>query len=211
MMQREQMVMNQIANRGVKDSRVLNAMRKIERHQFVPEELKAHAYEDRPLSIGNNQTISQPYIVGLMSELLELKADDRVLEVGTGSGYQTAVLAELAQEVYTVEIVEELGVRALRILGELGYENVRFSVGDGRLGWAEEAPFDAIVVTAAPLKVPPALLEQLAVGGRLVIPVGKTQESQRLMVYRKTKEGVLEEPNIAVRFVPLTGGLEEGP
>ncbi len=208
-MQREQMVVNQIASRGVKDTRVLNAMRKIERHRFVPEEAEAHAYEDRPLPIGNDQTISQPYIVALMTELLELKPDDRVLEVGTGSAYQTAVLAELAEEVYTVEIVEELGVRALRLLGEMGYENVHFSVGDGRLGWPEAAPFDGIIATAAPEKVPQALINQLKPGGRLVIPVGKSLESQRLMVYRKTDEGVVEEPNISVRFVPMTGGVEE--
>ncbi|NQU41841.1 protein-L-isoaspartate(D-aspartate) O-methyltransferase, partial [bacterium] len=161
-MERERMVREQIEARGVHDPRVLAAMLKIERHLFVPEEQRAYAYEDSPLPIGGDQTISQPYVVALMTELLEPREHHRVLEVGTGSGYQAAVLAEIVDQVYTVEIVELLGLYAKRILDDLGYENIHARIGDARLGWPEEAPFDRIIATAAPERVPQALIDQLA-------------------------------------------------
>jgi protein-L-isoaspartate(D-aspartate) O-methyltransferase len=178
-------------------------MRKVPRHEFVPESVRRAAYDDRPLPIGQGQTISQPYIVALMTELARLTPESRVLEVGTGSGYQAAVLAELVAEVYTVEIVPELARRAEGDLTRLGYKNVYLRLGDGYLGWPELAPFDAIVVTAAPEKIPPPLLEQLKVGGRLVIPVG--DYFQELKVVTRTAEGYREEIGGSVRFVPMTG------
>jgi protein-L-isoaspartate(D-aspartate) O-methyltransferase len=203
-MEREYMVSRQIEARGVKHPAVLKAMRKVERHHFVPDEEKPYAYEDRPLPIGKEQTISQPYIVALMTELLDPKPHHKVLEVGTGSGYQAAVLAEIVDQVYTIEIVESLGKHAETILRDLGYENVHVRIGDGYRGWPEEAPFDGIIVTAAPERVPRPLLDQLREKGRLVIPVGGFGD-QRLQVYVKTADGIKQQDSIAVRFVPMTG------
>lgn len=198
---RRQMVEAQIAARGIKDPRLLDALLRVKRHRFVPLHIRPSAYEDRPLPIGEGQTISQPYIVALMSELLALKGTERVLEIGTGSGYQTAILAELAREVYTIEILEPLARQSGRLLTELNYKNIRLKTGDGFLGWPESSPFDGIIVTCAPEKIPPPLLEQLAEGGRLVIPVGK--HWQNLKLVRKTKDRIKEADIIPVRFVPM--------
>jgi protein-L-isoaspartate(D-aspartate) O-methyltransferase len=188
---------------GAIDPRVLAAMGKVARHAFVPALQKRSAYRNRPLPIGSGQTISQPYIVALMTDLLELEPDDTVLEIGTGCGYQSAVLAELAREVYTIEIVESLGRTAAATLKRLGYANVHPKVGDGYKGWPEHAPFDAIIVTAAPDHVPPALVEQLRPGGRLVIPVGRF--AQQLIVITKHTDGSTTQREVApVQFVPLT-------
>jgi protein-L-isoaspartate(D-aspartate) O-methyltransferase len=207
--ERERMIERQIAARGVKDERVLGALRDTPRHEFVPEDVRDQAYQDRPLPIGFRQTISQPYIVALMSEVLALSGDEIVLEIGTGSGYQAAVLGRLAKEVYTIEIVRELGERAKRDLARLGYSNVHVRVGDGYQGWPEHAPFDAIVVTAAPEHVPQPLIDQLAVGGRMVLPVGRS--SQQLVLLRRTTEGIQREKLIDVRFVPMTGEAQRTP
>ena len=195
------MVADQIFSRGVIDPAVLDAMRSVPRQLFVPENERARAYDDGPLSIGGGQTISQPYIVALMTELAHVNPDSRVLEVGTGCGYQTAVLAACAGEVWTVEIEPELAAKAARTLAELGVSNVNRRVGDGSLGWPEAAPFDAILVTAAPAEVPPALLDQLAVHGRLVIPLGTSH--QDLWVYTREPDGIRRESIIPVRFVLL--------
>ena len=200
--ERLRMVDEQIARRGIRDERVLAAMRRVERHLFVPESQWFLAYGDYPLPVGEGQTISQPYIVALMTEALGLQGGERVLEVGTGSGYQAAVLAELAEEVYTVEILPALAERAGATLKELGYGNIHLRVGDGSEGWAEHAPYQGILVTAAPPEVPPALLEQLDEGGRLVIPVGVA--SQELELYTRTPEGLDVQRLAPVRFVPLT-------
>jgi protein-L-isoaspartate(D-aspartate) O-methyltransferase len=186
---------------------VIEAMERVPRHLFVPEDLARAAYGDRPLPIGSGQTISQPYIVAFMAEAADLDPDDRVLEIGTGSGYGAAVLAELAAEVYTVEIVPELAQRARSVLSAAGYDRVEVRAGNGWLGWPEHAPYDAIVVTAAPEHVPDALVEQLAVGGKLVIPVGGAGlgVEQTLRVLRKTPDGVVEEASLPVRFVPMVG------
>jgi len=204
---RERMVREQIANRGVRDARVLAAMRKVPRHLFVPEEFQTSAYSDTPLPIGHKQTISQPYIVAFMSEAMELKPQDRVLEIGTGSGYQAAILAELVREVYSIEIVEPLGKESAARLKDLGYERVKLRIGDGYRGWPEAAPFDAIIVTAAPDHVPPALVEQLRVGGRLVLPVGSF--TQDLLRIRRKVKGVVRENLLPVRFVPMVGEAEK--
>jgi len=201
--ERQRMVDEQIARRGIRDQRVLAAMRKIERHRFVSEAQRSGAYEDHPLPVGEGQTISQPYIVALMTEALALQGDERVLEVGTGCGYQTAILAELAAEVYSVEILPRLAEQARATLEDLGYRNVHIRLGDGSEGWAEHAPYQGILVTAAPPQVPPALLEQLAEGGRLVIPVGV--QSQELELHTRRPEGFRVERLAAVRFVPLVG------
>jgi protein-L-isoaspartate(D-aspartate) O-methyltransferase len=200
---REKMVETQIKARGVKDSRVLDALVKVERHRFVPEKYLGSAYADQPLPIGEGQTISQPYIVALMTELLELKGNEKVLEIGTGSGYQAAILGELAKEVYTIEIIDLLASKASKTLSELGYQNVNVKAGDGYLGWPEAAPFDAIIVTAAPDHVPKPLTYQLKEGGRLVVPVGThTQELVKLV----KRSGKIETTNvIPVIFVPMTG------
>ena len=200
---RETMVETQIAARGIRDAAVLAAMREVPRHEFVPEAIHFRAYEDRPLPIGDDQTISQPYIVALMTELAQLEAGDRVLEVGTGSGYQAAVLAALGAEVYTIEIIEALGKRARKDLERLGYLHIHYKIGDGYAGWKSAAPFAAIIVTAAPPHVPQPLIDQLAVGGRLVIPVGDTHQS--LVRITRTEEGVRRETIAPVRFVPMTG------
>lgn len=200
---RAQMVDEQIRARGVADERVLAAMRKVPRHLFVPPEHQRRAYDDTPLPIGFDQTISQPYIVAYMSEVLELEPEHRVLEIGTGSGYQAAVLAVLAREVYSIEIIRELGESAAAALKRLGYANVVTRIGDGYQGWPEHAPFDGIMVTAAPDHIPPALIEQLKPGGRLVIPVGDLV--QDLMVVEKKPDGTTTSTAVVpVRFVPLT-------
>jgi protein-L-isoaspartate(D-aspartate) O-methyltransferase len=203
---RERMVREQLEGRDITDPRVLAAMRRVPRHRFVAPDLVRHAYEDGPLPIGAGQTISQPYVVALMTQALELAGRERVLEVGTGCGYQTAVLAELAREVHSVEIVDELLGRARQALAELCGSNVRLHSGDGRRGWPEAAPYDAILVAAAPESVPPALLAQLALGGRLVIPIGV--EDQELVWIRRELAGFRQTPMIPVRFVPLTGWPE---
>ena len=204
---REDMVRWQIQARGLSDLRVLNAMRAVPRHLFVPPEFRAEAHFDGPLPIGHGQTISQPYIVAYMTDALRLKPTDRVLEVGTGCGYQAAVLSKLAREVYTIEIVEPLGRDAERLLKELGYSNVHVRIGDGYRGWPEAAPFDAIMVTAAPDHVPQPLIDQLAPGGRLVLPVGK--HWQELVRITRTDRGLSKETLLPVRFVPMTGEAEK--
>ena len=198
------MVRTQIEARGIRDARVLDVLRRVPRERFVPESERRFAHSDGPLSIGFGQTISQPYIVALMTELLRPHAEMRVLEIGTGSGYQTAVLAECVGEVYTVEIVSELSARAAQVLRTLGYSNVRFRVGDGSLGWPEHAPYEGILVAAAPAEVPRALLEQLAPGGRLILPVG-TGDDQRLLRIVRNDSGFAEDAVAPVRFVPMTG------
>ncbi|MBN1826566.1 MAG: protein-L-isoaspartate(D-aspartate) O-methyltransferase [Candidatus Eisenbacteria bacterium] len=204
---REAMVRTQIEARGVRDPRVLAAMRAVPRHLFVPEDLHSRAYEDHPLPIGYDQTISQPYIVALMTELLDLEPGEKALEIGTGSGYQAAVLAELTDTVFTIEIVPELAERARADLAAAGVRGVNVRAGDGYRGWPEEAPFDGIIVTAAPEEVPAPLIEQLAEGGRLVIPVGDTY--QDLILLRKEKGEIIRRVVIPVRFVPMTGEAEK--
>ena len=204
---RDRMVSSQIVRRGVSDKLVLAAMRKVPRHKFVPENMKPHAYEDRPLPIGEDQTISQPYIVALMTELLGLKGEERVLEIGTGSGYQAAVLAEIAGEVYTIEIVESLAKSAEKRLQDMGYGNITVKFCDGYQGWAEHAPFDGVIVTAAPDHIPQPLVDQLKVGGRMVIPVG--EHFQELKLLTKTEDGVKEKNVLPVRFVPMTGEAQQ--
>lgn len=204
--ERTAMIESQIKARGVRDERVLKAMENVARHYYVPEGMRAHAYEDRPLPIGQGQTISQPYIVAAMTEMLDLQPEDRVLEVGTGSGYQAAILAEIAAQVYTIEIIAKLGEQAAEVLREQGYTNVHTKVGDGYLGWPEAAPFDAIIVTAAPDHIPQPLVEQLKVGGKMAIPVGPTFAEQKLVLLEKKMDGTLEKTTMMfVRFVPLTG------
>ena len=208
---RDRMVDQQIRARGVVDPRVLLAVRKVPRHSFIPQHLWDQAYNDYPLPIGGDQTISQPYIVALMTEILELQATDRVLEIGTGSGYQTAILAELAAEVFSIDRMGDLANRAKAVLDSLGYANVQIRVGDGTLGWPEAAPFDGIIVTAGAPKVPRPLTEQLALGGRLVIPVGD-MFSQTLTCVRQTESGLKFEYHGGCRFVRLIGryGWPEG-
>lgn len=194
----------------VESKRVLDAIRKVPRHEFVPESLRSKAYDDTPLPIGHEQTISQPYIVAIMTEALDVKASDRVLEIGTGSGYQAAVLAELAEQVYTVEIVPELAEQAGAKLAELGYDNVEVRAGDGYQGWPEHAPFDGIIVTAAPGHVPQPLIDQLNPGGRLVIPVGPEFDTQELLLISKDAVGAVSRKTLElVRFVPMTGDAQE--
>jgi protein-L-isoaspartate(D-aspartate) O-methyltransferase len=204
---RELMVQQQIASRGVRDQRVLEAMRKVPRHLFVPPQMQPCSYMDSPLPIGYEQTISQPYIVGFMTEALKLKPGDRVLEIGTGSGYQAAVLSGLVREVYSIEIVKPLATEAAERLRQLGYVNVTVRAGDGYRGWPEAAPFDAIMVTAAPAHVPQPLLDQLAPDGRLILPVGKYL--QRLIRIQRTGKGFKRESLLPVRFVPMTGEAEK--
>jgi protein-L-isoaspartate(D-aspartate) O-methyltransferase len=200
---REDMVREQIEARGIDDERVLTALRRVPRHRFIPERQRAAAYADHPVPIGHDQTISQPYIVALMSELAEVEPGDSVLEIGTGSGYQAAVLAEMGVKVWTIEIVAPLAERARALLRELGHDDVEVRSGDGYRGWPEAAPFDAIVVTAAPPKIPEPLKQQLAIGGRLVVPVGA--RLQELVVLTRTAEGFRERRVLPVRFVPMTG------
>ena len=204
---RRRMVDGQIVARGVTDPRVLQAMRRVPRHRFVEASLAPHAYDDRPLPIGHGQTISQPYIVAYMTELLKLPDGAKVLEVGTGCGYQAAVLGEIAREVKTIEIVGALAATAKSTLEALGYRNVTVRHGDGYAGWPEEAPFDGILVAAAPDHVPPALVAQLKVGGRLVLPVGRFDQEMRVIT--RTADGTSEQRLIPVRFVPLTRDVRE--
>lgn len=202
--ERERMVSRQIEARDIRNQRVLDAMRKVPRHLFVPADVRRHTYEDRPLPIGQGQTISQPYIVALMTELARPDKSDRVLEVGTGSGYQAAVLAELVSHVYTIELEPTLSRTAEAALDELGYENVTVRTGDGYAGWPEMAPYDIIMVTAAPDHVPQPLIDQLKAGGRLIVPVGPTYSVQQLQLIEKDEAGQLSTKKITpVRFVPL--------
>ncbi len=198
------MIESQIKGRGVLARNVLEVLADVPRHLFVPEELQKYAYDDHPVDIGYGQTVSQPYIVAFMTEILHLRAGHRVLEIGTGSGYQTAVLSRLADFVYTVEIVEPLSMKARAALTRLGYDNIAFRCGDGRLGWPQEAPFDAIIVTAAPGQIPPDLCAQLKDGGRMVLPVGEAY--QELMLVRKEGERMIQKSLFPVRFVPLVSG-----
>ena len=206
---RESMVREQILARGVSDRNVLAALRGVPRHRFVPPSLARQAYNDHPLPIGNRQTISQPYIVAFMSELLDLQKGHKVLEIGTGCGYQAAVLSVLAGEVYSIEIVEELGAQARERLLSLGYDNVEVRIGNGYAGWPEQAPFDRIILTAAPDELPRTLVDQLKPGGRLVAPVGPVYGNQELVVVTKDAEGkVRREPVLPVRFVPMVQAPE---
>lgn len=200
----EQMVREQIERRGLKDPRLLEAFRRVPRHQFVPPAVRRDAYRDGPLPIGGGQTISQPYIVALMTSLLHLDGSQRVLEIGTGSGYQAAILGLLAGSVHTVEFLPELAERAEALLRDLGYTNIFVHTGDGSLGWPDAAPYDAILVTAAAPRVSDALLAQLAVDGQLVLPVGG-REGQELQVWTRTRDGMQMETNVPVAFVPLRG------
>ena len=204
--QRRRMVSSQIERRGVRDEKVLEAMRTVPRHLFIPMRERNYAYSDGPLSIGKGQTISQPYIVAFMTELLGLKGGEKVLEIGTGSGYQAAVLAEIVEKVYTIEIVDSLCESARELLTGMGYGNVEVRCGDGYKGWPEQAPFDAVIVTAAPDHVPEPLKEQLKVGGRLVLPLGRG--FQELQVITRTEDGYETEHSLPVRFVPMTGEAE---
>jgi protein-L-isoaspartate(D-aspartate) O-methyltransferase len=205
---RTRMIDSQLRARGIADKRVLDAMQKVPRHLFVPEEYRSRAYDDSPLPIGHDQTISQPYIVGYMSEALELRPTDRVLEIGTGSGYQAAILGELAGDVYTIEIVPELAERARAALAAAEYRNVHVRHGNGYLGWPEAAPFDRIIVTAAPEKIPQALVDQLAVDGIMVVPVGAVYDDQVMTIVRKTDKGVVTRETLPVRFVPMKKRIE---
>jgi protein-L-isoaspartate(D-aspartate) O-methyltransferase len=201
---RLKMVEEQIVSRGIKDPRVIAAMKKVPRHLFVEEALQSQAYSDHPLPIGEKQTISQPYMVALMTEALQLKEKEKVLEIGAGSGYQTAILAELAEKVFSIERIRSLAIKARQLLYELGYFNVEIKIFDGTHGWMEEAPFDAIIVTAGAPDIPQPLLDQLAIDGRLVIPVGDAY-AQDLMRVTKTKEGIKKEELGGCRFVKLIG------
>lgn len=198
---RERMVSEQIAARGIESARVLAAMRKVPRHLFVPAVLQRAAYTDQPLPIGHDQTISQPYIVAYMTEAADIAPHEKVLEIGTGSGYQAAILGEIAKQVYTIEIVPELAERARAVLQQLKYANVTVKAGDGYQGWPEHAPFDAIVVTAAPSEIPSALKAQLAVGGKMVVPVGDWE--QQMVIVERTPQGLTERRTLPVRFVPM--------
>jgi protein-L-isoaspartate(D-aspartate) O-methyltransferase len=201
---RNQMVENQLASRGIRNAAVLEAMRRIPRHLFLDPGQWEAAYEDSPVPIGYGQTLSQPYIVAFMTEQLELSGTEKILEIGTGSGYQTAVLAELAREVYTLEIIEALAGRARALLENLGYSNVHFAIGDGRAGWPEESPFDAILAAAAADDFPRPLLDQTADGGRLILPLGL--EHQELWIFRRTGKEWISRRLLPVRFVPLVHG-----
>lgn len=201
---REEMVLYQIEHRGITHQATLNAMKKVPRHLFVPFELQQYAYNDQPLPIGNDQTISQPFIVAFMTSIIDPKPDDKVLEIGTGSGYQAAILAEIVDSVFTVEIVNELYQNAKTLLGKLGYTNIKFKFGDGYSGWKLHAPFDKIIVTAAADSIPPFLLKQLKENGKMIIPIGSSTSGQNLILIEK-KAGKLKKTNVMpVRFVPFT-------
>jgi protein-L-isoaspartate(D-aspartate) O-methyltransferase len=207
--QREEMVLHQLIPRGIEDSNILKAMRKVPRHLFVPTQLATVAYADYPISIGYQQTISQPYIIALTIQQGKLTPRSKVLEIGTGSGYQTAILADLCQEVYSIEIIKPLFEKAQKVLKQLGYANIHFRRSDGWLGWPEKAPFDVIVVSAASAKVPPLLLAQLKEEGRLIIPIGGPSSQQYLMCYQKKGGKILEEKLAPVNFVPFTRAKSE--
>lgn len=204
---RWEMVETQIISRGIRDSKLIRAMLKIPRHKFVPENLRDIAYGDNPLPVGIEQTISQPYIVALMTELLRLNSGEKVLEVGTGSGYQTAILAEMGCKVYTIEILEPLSEKAQQVLKSLDYEDIHYKIGDGYRGWPQFAPFDAIIVTAAPDHMPQPLIEQLNTNGRMIIPVGA--QYQELLLIKKTDKGTDMKTITPVRFVPMTGEAQK--
>lgn len=199
---REKMVKTQIESRGITDKEVLGAMNKVERHLFVPKMHINHAYGDFPLPIGYGQTISQPYIVAFMTEILMLDKNSKVLEIGTGSGYQAAILAEICDSVYSIEIVEELGIRAIKLFEKLGYSNIKVRIGDGYKGWDENSPYDAIIVTCAPTHIPEPLKDQLAEGGRMIIPVGE-KYVQELVLLTKQKGKLKQKSVLPVRFVPM--------
>jgi protein-L-isoaspartate(D-aspartate) O-methyltransferase len=207
--ERERMVRTQLQDRDIKDPRVLDAMRKVPRHRFVPGAWMHAAYDDNPLSLMLGQTISQPYIVAYMTQALRLRGGERVLEIGTGSGYQAAVLAELVHEVYTIEILPELEALARSTLHALGYDGIRIRCADGYLGWPEAAPFDRIIVTAAPDHIPPPLIDQLKPGGFMIIPVGSVE--QDLILVEKNEQGITRRSTIPVRFVPMTGQAQRKP
>ncbi len=207
--ERDWMVDTQIVGGGITDPKVVAAMRRVPRHRFIPDQESQDAYGDFPLPIGFKQTISQPFIVAFMTEALQVQPGERIMEIGTGSGYQAAILAEIGAQVFTIEIIAPLATRASAILVELGYDEVTVRSGDGYQGWPEESPFDAIILTAAPDHIPSPLLEQLAVGGRLIIPVGDS--SQKLVLIRRTEEGYQRTESLPVRFVPMTGQAEKGP
>jgi protein-L-isoaspartate(D-aspartate) O-methyltransferase len=207
---REGMVKNQLMAGGITDPEVLKAMSDVPRHEFVPATVRPFAYVNGPLPIGHGQTISQPFIVAFMTQALELGRDDRVLEVGTGSGYQAAILGKICKEVYSIEIVPELAQSSEQLLARLGFENVHVKAGDGYLGWPEKAPFDAIIVTCAPDHVPEPLVNQLKEGGRLIIPLGEEGTIQQLVLLRKVEGKILKENMLDVRFVPMTGKATNG-
>lgn len=204
---RSHMVDSQIKARGVNDCLVLNALSKVERHLYVPENLQQFAYADEPLPIGYGQTISQPYIVAYMTEALKLQPDHHVLEIGTGSGYQAAILAEIVSQVYTIEIVEPLALESQNNLFKNGYRNIHFKIGDGYQGWPEAAPFDAIIVTAAPPEIPQPLIDQLKEGGKMIIPIGVGY--QKLILLTKKEGEIIQESLLPVRFVPMTGKIQK--
>ena len=204
--QRQQMVSEQIKQRGITNQSVLEAMSKVPRHYFVPPHLVHLAYFDSPLSINYGQTISQPYIVAYMTAIADIQPEDKVLEIGTGSGYQAAVLGELAQDVYTIEIIPELAQKARQTLRKLGYDNIHLKIGDGYKGWSEHAPYQRILVTAAPEDIPPVLIDQLALNGKMVIPVGKYY--QDIVIITKTNDGITKQKTIPVRFVPMVTNPE---
>lgn len=197
------MVENQIVSRGINDARVIKAMLKVKRHLFVPKEYLDSAYSDKPIPIEKEQTVSQPYMVALMTELLNSSPGRKILEIGTGSGYQSAILAETGCDLYTIEIIEDIAANARKTLEKLGYSNIKYRIGDGYRGWEENAPFEGIIVTAAPADIPDKLIEQLSQGGRMIIPVGDL--SQELLLIENTNEGVKRKKITAVRFVPMTG------
>jgi protein-L-isoaspartate(D-aspartate) O-methyltransferase len=199
----ETMIANQIISRGIKDTQLIEAMRKVPRHLFVPEDRRESAYDDRPLPIGEDQTISQPYIVAFMTEALDLSPEDKVLEIGTGSGYQAAILAEIVREVYTIETIPGLGEAARERLEEMGYKNISVKIGDGYEGWPEKAPFHGVIVTCAPEKIPKSLINQLTDGGRMIIPVGERRGIQKLVLLRKDKGMVIKKEVMDVLFVPM--------
>jgi protein-L-isoaspartate(D-aspartate) O-methyltransferase len=205
--ERKAMVERQLIRRDIRDGQVLAAIRRVPRHLFIPENQRPFAYQDHPVPIGLGQTISQPYIVAYMTEMLQLKKSDRVLEIGTGSGYQAAILAELVREVYSIEIVPQLGERSKKLLAKLGYRNIHVRVGDGYKGWPDKAPFDAIIVTAAPPKIPQPLLDQLAIAGRMIVPVGNLR--QELVLIHHTENGYQHKNVLPVRFVPMTGEAQQ--
>jgi len=208
--QRMRMVDNQLVRRGIKDAAVLQAMRTVPRHLFVPEQYRHEAYCDGPLPIGEGQTISQPYVVASMTELLELSPGDKVLEIGTGCGYQAAVLAEITDQVYTIEVIPELLQKAQQRFRELGYDHIKTRLGDGSLGWPEETPFDAVIITAAAPRIPDELVKQLAPDGRMVLPlITGMFNRQELVRVRKTGEGLKQETLYEVRFVPMRGRVEQ--